>query len=492
MIACKSSNIARHLLVNSSFEAELRLPWSCFAFGGVVTVGVLFLLLNNYTPYGQTVKEADLETTWRFSSSTTIRRLSSADTSMSTSSSTTSTTPTASTAFTTKKALSEKMPKHVMSCVPFYDFLTDNLKKKIGLRVAPQTNLSLIAAYAYPDYSVVTIEGDGYWGKTAYCRYFDKDWHEISSPVESVVYPAFAIHCCRHPRAAYMGITLTRDGEIDHTVPVLDRTVDVLLSEKQLYAQMTLRTDPKYNLSMCLAPMYGDETKWLLLTELIEHYKLQGVQHFYLCVKDIDAYSRKLIDNYVKTGEAEAIYFREERDRPGKEWQLTGVANCVQRSRHHSRYAIFSDMDERILAFNNKTLAQYVHTRWILRTHKPPSEYDGEDTLKKHLPTLVFHNTSVVAPNGHTAKCVLDTRRVVIMWVHYPQLLFPGYIEGYADKEDAHIRHYRDQIDDNWGKTWIHEVEQMGNFTMTDYPTHLMTPLYQNVKKRLDRVYRKS
>ncbi|KHJ98997.1 hypothetical protein OESDEN_01012 [Oesophagostomum dentatum] len=341
-----------------------------------------------------------------------------ADTSKSTSSSTRSTAPSSSTAFTTKKTLSEKMPEHIMSCVPFYDFLANNLEKKIGLREASQTNLSLIAAYAYPDYSVVTIEGDGYWGKTAYCRYFDKDWHEISSPVESVVYPAFAVHCCRHPRAAYMGITLTRDGE------------------------RTPTSDPKYNLSICLAPMYGNETKWLLLTELIEHYKLQGVQHFYLYVKDIDAYSRKLIDDYVKTGEAEAVYFREERDRPGKEWQLVGV--------------------------------------------------EGEETLRKHLPTLVFHNTSVIAPQGHTAKCVLDTRRVVIMWVHYPSLLFPGYIEEHAEKEDAHIRHYRDQYDDNWGKTWIHEVEGFGNFTMTDYPEHLMTPLHQNVKKRLDRVYRKN
>lgn len=42
-----------------------------------------------------------------------------------------------------------------------------------------------------------------------------------------------------------------------------------------------------------MAPMYGFTSKWLLLTELIEHSKLQGVQHFYMYVKELDDYSRQ-------------------------------------------------------------------------------------------------------------------------------------------------------------------------------------------------------
>lgn len=40
--------------------------------------------------------------------------------------------------------------------------------------------------------------------------------------------------------------------------------------------------------------MYGNETKWLLLVELIEHYKLQGVEHFYLYLKHLDAYTLRV------------------------------------------------------------------------------------------------------------------------------------------------------------------------------------------------------
>ncbi|VDN22382.1 unnamed protein product [Cylicostephanus goldi] len=157
-----------------------------------------------------------------------------------------------------------------------------------------------------------------------------------------------------------MGITEKNDDEVTFTVPVSDRTID----------------EPKYNLSVCLAPMYGNESKWLMLTELIEHYKLQGVQHMYIYVKDIDEYSRIIFDDYEKSGEIEVVYFRKQQDRLGYHWQMVGV--------------------------------------------------QGEITLKKHLPTLVFHNTSAVAPSNHIPKCIIDPRHVLLMWVHHVKMYFPG------------------------------------------------------------------
>ncbi|KIH57791.1 hypothetical protein ANCDUO_12014 [Ancylostoma duodenale] len=62
--------------------------------------------------------------------------------------------------------------------------------------------------------------------------------------------------------------------------------------------------------------MYGNERKWLLLAELIEHNKLQGVEYFYLYVKDMDYYTSKLIKHYVRSGLAEVIHFHNAEDRP--------------------------------------------------------------------------------------------------------------------------------------------------------------------------------
>ncbi|KAK6752536.1 hypothetical protein RB195_003762 [Necator americanus] len=106
--------------------------------------------------------------------------------------------------------------------------------------------------------------------------------------------------------------------------------------------------------------MYDGESKWLMLAEVVEHYKLQGIEHFYLYVKDYDNYTYKLINDYVRSGDAEVIFFRTERNRPGNEWQPVGIQDCLQRSRHHSRYVIFSDLDERLTPNGKFHLNGYV------------------------------------------------------------------------------------------------------------------------------------
>ncbi|KIH42746.1 hypothetical protein ANCDUO_27265 [Ancylostoma duodenale] len=68
--------------------------------------------------------------------------------------------------------------------------------------------------------------------------------------------------------------------------------------------------------------MYGSERKWLLLAELIEHNKLQGVEYFYIYVKDMDDYTNELVTHYIRKGLAEVVLFHEANDRHGKLWQL--------------------------------------------------------------------------------------------------------------------------------------------------------------------------
>ncbi|EYB90689.1 hypothetical protein Y032_0215g2345, partial [Ancylostoma ceylanicum] len=172
--------------------------------------------------------------------------------------------------------------------------------------------------------------------------------------------------------------------------------------------------------------MYGNERKWLLLAELVEHYKMQGVDHFYIYVKDMDNYTLKLIRHYEKNGIAEVIFFRKYNDRPGKEWQLVGNEDCLQRSRHHSRYAIFHDLDERIVPSggitvrclikrtmeSNSTLAMMAFAaQRVERTFPAPIEYKENYTLKRHLPTLVFHKAKRWIWAGMHPKCAIDPRK---------------------------------------------------------------------------------
>ncbi|RCN34789.1 hypothetical protein ANCCAN_19358 [Ancylostoma caninum] len=325
------------------------------------------------------------------------------------------------------------------------------------------TTLRLVSAYDYSDYFAITIEADKWYGKKAYCRYFDKNWMELEPAVESIGFPEFAYYCCKRTLAKYMSISETKSGTVNFTVPVLNRKID----------------EPKYTLSLCLAPLYGDfERKWLLLAELV--------------------------DDYVKTGEAEVVFFREEQDRTSNEWQHVEIEDCALRSLHHSRYSIFADLDDRITALGSSTLVDYISqtltertnfallcfaVRYILRMRKSPEMYEGEQTLLDHLPTLVFRNTTSPSPTGAAAKCVADPRRVMAMGIHNSYISMPGYKTFFVPPDKAINMHYREPYGDGWYKRRIALVSRYGPFKIEGYPNHLIDPLYRNVKRRLDRVY---
>ncbi|EPB74315.1 hypothetical protein ANCCEY_06588 [Ancylostoma ceylanicum] len=114
-----------------------------------------------------------------------------------------------------------------------------------------------------------------------------------------------------------MSITRDKHERIMETVPLLNRRP----------------CSPKYILSLCLAPIYGNRTKWLLLAETVEHYRLQGVEHFYFYVKDIDDYSLKLLQYYVRNGEAEVVFFKGDQEKTSREWQSVGVQSESLKSR---------------------------------------------------------------------------------------------------------------------------------------------------------------
>ncbi|EYC03217.1 hypothetical protein Y032_0095g2825 [Ancylostoma ceylanicum] len=378
------------------------------------------------------------------------------------------------------------LPEHTKDCVPFYELLRKHASANTGNRKSSQTKLSLLAAYAYPDYAVVTLEADGWYGRKVYCRYFDRKWKELS-PVESMVFPEFVVHCCRHPLAYYMSISEQKHEETDFMVPVLDR----------------IDNPPPYGLSLCLAPFYGNDSKWLLLVELVEHYKLQGVEHFYFYLKEVDDYSRKLVNDYVKGGEAELVRFSREQDRPLRNWQHVAVQDCIQRSRHHSRYTIFSDLDERILPLKDNRLVDYVartmikdaalgmlelKPKLIQRTRDAPTVYEGAGTLLNHLPTLVFHTTMAVAPRGHGARRILDTKRVLLMQNHKLLVYFPDYVGLVAPADEAVVWHYVDAAASN--SSSLAEVGSSDPLEIVSYPEKLGEQLFRNVQARLDYVYR--
>ncbi|RCN48264.1 hypothetical protein ANCCAN_05679 [Ancylostoma caninum] len=171
---------------------------------------------------------------------------------------------------------------HIKDCVPHYPLLLQERDKAMGDHREPDTAFTLMASYNYGNYSVVTTQAMGVFGKKMYCRYFlymnTFSYEEIEPAVESFIFPEYAVYCCSRDKARYMSVTENLKDPFVEYVPVVDRRMK----------------SPKYFLSLCLSPMYGDESKWLLLAELVEHNKLQGIDYFYIYVKDMDDYTNQV------------------------------------------------------------------------------------------------------------------------------------------------------------------------------------------------------
>ncbi|KAE9412670.1 hypothetical protein Angca_000172, partial [Angiostrongylus cantonensis] len=177
-------------------------------------------------------------------------------------------------------------------------------------------NISLVSAFEHPDHIYVIKTSLNKYGDTVYCRYFDHQREVIGPPFETVVFPEFTTLCPRRKGAKYISLTDAPTSTYDFPVPIADRTQNVTA----------------HYFSTCLAPLYGTEPKWLLLSEFFEHYKIQasflfiqGVTYFYVYINKLDEYSRTLLDDYVRSGEAEVVILRDRFERDGKSWQLPGL-----------------------------------------------------------------------------------------------------------------------------------------------------------------------
>ncbi|ETN82498.1 hypothetical protein NECAME_07944 [Necator americanus] len=194
-----------------------------------------------------------------------------------------------------------------------YNHIRDTLSLTQLVKGSQRMNISLVAAYEYPEQLNIVISSRNKFGDIVYCRYFDKYKQELGQAFRSVVFPEFNVHCLRRNGAKFMSLTDTPTAEYEFPVPIIDRT----------------QNEVEHFFSVCVAPIYGKEPKWILLAEFIEHYKLQGATHFYVYSKYIDEYSRILLDDYVRTGDAEAIILHDRFERADDRWQAVELQAII-------------------------------------------------------------------------------------------------------------------------------------------------------------------
>ncbi|CCD65787.2 Glycosyltransferase family 92 protein [Caenorhabditis elegans] len=372
-----------------------------------------------------------------------------------------------------------------------FDWYQFQLFRKTNDRPKTASNISTLYAYEFEHEITVTTTSWKRMGHRVYCRYLDDNNIEIGIPFESLTYPEYIVSCKKRDGTKKIGLSVEKNGDF-FPLPIIDRMLK----------------KPKYELSMCVASIYGDEPKWLMFIEMIEHFKLQGVQHFYLHIHHASEYDMRVINDYVRTGEVEVHYLIERDMRADNHWHMVNLADCLIWSRGETKWTIFADLDERIYMTNyTGTILDYVQVvknesiasiqfrqQWIMKTELMPPKYEGDRQLDKWMPTHRWHSSSGIGPPGHTAKCIVDTSKVFIMFIHYVTQFFPAtngsnYVQIRVDPEEGLVRHYRDLSLGDWGRKWLNSTLKFGALRDTDYPSAFLGKLTENVKRRAKYVY---
>ncbi|KAF1754208.1 hypothetical protein GCK72_020768 [Caenorhabditis remanei] len=357
--------------------------------------------------------------------------------------------------------------------------------------------MQILAAYSYKDHFSASISIPKKIGSIAFCRYIGANGTEVAEPVESRVYPFFVVYCSRRNKVTMLGVTN------DKSEPITAANSALLIRRKFKEYQ--------HNVSFCLAPIYGKEPKWLHFVELVEHYKLQGVNKFFIYIREIGDYDKKMIDSYVKSGEVEIVNI------PGTvsdviAQQLMGVADCLLRSRTYSKWSIFADIDERLIMTDDRmTIDGFMRSitdesigsvafpqRWIMKREHIPEKFESDQQVIEKMPTRAWHETTSAALKGHPlcqeqvscwGKDIVHNEKAIRMLVHEVVEFYPGFRELFLDPSIGYIRHYRDVKMQSWEANNVANLRKFGPFSNTTYPNSIGTKLLKNVLNRLHRVY---
>ncbi|CAO4372474.1 unnamed protein product [Caenorhabditis nigoni] len=350
--------------------------------------------------------------------------------------------------------------------VPNEDLHLDWIQKNISRRDnIMESQIRLLTAFVYPDHISITTTSQRSFGQNVSCMYYDCLREEIeNSRYESVFFPMNVIRCPRRIGAKYVSIGLDGNGNGPKTqepIPLIYRSFET----------------PPHQVSVCVGPVYGSENRWLQVAEFIEHYKLIGVRHFYFTIFNINEYGRKILDEYQRTGEIELTVIQSEYRNVDWQFHLLQINECHQRSKHHSKWVINVDIDERLVILDPKIksvselLNGYNDTvgevgfaiRRIQKTGQLPAKYESEEQILSEMEFLKYNVSSPVTWGAY--KTIYRPEKIAAMYYHWAYQRYPGSVAEYVNSDVALIRHYRTTESNILGSGWLNDPNY-SNFTI--------------------------
>ncbi|CDX47508.1 Glycosyltransferase family 92 protein [Caenorhabditis elegans] len=285
------------------------------------------------------------------------------------------------------------------------------------------TEISILAAYVYPDHISITLITQHSIKKQLYCRYYDCKRNEIrGSAWLGTVFPESVIQCPRRIGAEFVSVSENLEKESDIT-PV----------------GLTFRVfeEPIHELSVCVAPMYGNEPSWLPIIDFVEHNKLEGASYFYFYVGEIRDYDQKILDDYVRTGDIELVKLQDKYHRVFIAWHLLQIQDCHLRSAYHSKWTAFIDLDERLSTNGPGTMIDVLRSiqdssvgevqlqsTTIVKDQDYPDKYENIEQLEQELIFKKYNETVKKTMSG--TKPIIKSEKIGLMSIHQASAKYFG------------------------------------------------------------------
>ncbi|CAL2042736.1 unnamed protein product [Caenorhabditis brenneri] len=346
------------------------------------------------------------------------------------------------------------------------------------------TTPSPFSAFAHPEHITVTLTAENMFGRKVYCRYYDCNRQELPDAFQSVVFPESTVYCGRRVGAKYISIS-----EDKVTVP-----------ETPILIQNRVLDGPQHYFTVCMAPLYGDEPKFIQIVDFIEYHKLQGATFFHIYLSNASNYDRILLDDYVRTGEIEVITLNDHYWRADYMWHMMQINDCHMRSVNFAKWTTFLDLDERIEMKKDWRIVDFLDTvtnpniinlqfkvQWVLKDEMSPERYENDQHFIDNLVFRKFHNTSKVQPLLQP-KSIVRPDRIAVMNIHLPVAIYQGLAKIYVSHDIGVIRHYRN-VDGGALTNNNKRIFEVGPYSLTDIEPSLKAKLTDACLHRVKQVY---
>ncbi|CAI2352359.1 unnamed protein product [Caenorhabditis sp. 36 PRJEB53466] len=342
--------------------------------------------------------------------------------------------------------------------VPFENLHLEWVKENVSRRDNIMgSEIRLLTAFVYESYISITTTSQRSFGQPIFCRYYDCKREEIpSSAYSSFFFPMNVVQCPRRVGVMYVSISNSLSETPQDPIPLIFRVYPT----------------PVHEISVCVGPMYGDENKWLEVAEFVEHYKLLGVRHFYFTIFNMKEYSRKIMDEYLRTGEIELTVIQSEYANVDWQFHLLQINECHQRSKYHSKWVINVDVDERLIMLNgtiqdvirgyNESVSEAgFAVQRIQKTGNLPEKYINDEQITSEMEFLKYNLSAKVSWAAY--KSMYRPEKTAAMYFHWAYKRYPNNVVAYVKDTTSYIRHYRTIENKGLGIGW---VDDYGNFTV--------------------------